>query len=454
MEGNSLARLASRFLSDYGMIVVLLVLCVVFSWLTWAEQYPGGANGGAGLALRVAREAAPGSRVLVVTRASGEDRQFAAALAEGLEKAGLKVLETVSGEPADARMALDRLAASADRPDVIAGTSATGQWAVLGNLADKYPALAAARVITPESVWWPTFLMVENVRNVALQISIIAVIAIGMTMVIITGGIDLSVGSLIALAAVVAARLIRDEAGAEGAGAVGLILCSLAGIAACALVGLFSGVMVTTFAIPPFIVTLAMMLEGRGWASKLSAGQTISQVPDSYLWLGSGSSLLGIPNSVTLMVVLYVAAHILMSRTTLGRYIYAVGGNAEAARLSGVPVKRVLLLVYTVCGALAGLGGIVMASQLKGGSLNYGNMYELYVIAAVVVGGTSLNGGQGKIFGTLIGAFIIGVINNGMNLTGVDPYTQLVVLGNVILGAVLLDVARRRGLSFLRRGRA
>jgi ribose transport system permease protein len=139
------------------------------------------------------------------------------------------------------------------------------------------------------------------------------------------------------------------------------------------------------------------------------------------------------------MLALYGLAHVLMTRTVVGRYLYAVGGNAEAARLSGVPVQRMVLLVYTVSGALAGLGGIILASQLKSGAPTYGQMYELYVIAAVVVGGTSLSGGEGKILGTLIGAFIIAVIQNGMNLTGVKSFPQRVVLGLVILGAVLLD---------------
>jgi len=147
---------------------------------------------------------------------------------------------------------------------------------------------------------------------------------------------------------------------------------------------------------------------------------------------------------VWLMAVLYVAAHLLMGRTVLGRYLYAVGGNPEAARLAGVPVGRVLLFAYVASAALAGLGGVVMASQLRSGAPTYGAMYELYVIAAVVVGGTSLAGGEGTIAGTLVGAFIIAVIQNGMNLTNVESYTQKVVLGLVILGAVLLDRLRRR----------
>lgn len=146
------------------------------------------------------------------------------------------------------------------------------------------------------------------------------------------------------------------------------------------------------------------------------------------------------------MIFLYVVAHILMTRTTTGRYIYAVGGNMEAARLAGIRVSLVLFFVYTLSGMLAGLGGIVMASQLKSGAPTYGLTYELYVIAAVVVGGTSLSGGEGRVFGTLIGAFIIAVIQNGMNLTNVESYTQKVVLGLVILGAVLLDRIKQQGL--------
>jgi ribose transport system permease protein len=224
-----------------------------------------------------------------------------------------------------------------------------------------------------------------------------------------------------------------------------MVLCCLAGIGVCASAGLFSGTMVTYFGVPAFIVTLAMMLVARGLAGILSGGQSIYQVPPSFDWLGRGREVLGIPNAVLLMGVLYFAAHVVLSRTTLGRHVYAVGGNAEAARLSGVPVEGVLLFAYTLSGALAGLGGIVMASKLRSGDPIYGPMYELYVVAAVVVGGTSLSGGEGKVLGTLIGAFIIAVIQNGMNLTGVRSYPQMVVFGFVILGAVLLDRCRKHG---------
>ena len=213
----------------------------------------------------------------------------------------------------------------------------------------------------------------------------------------------------------------------------------------CGAVGAFSGGMITVFGIPPFIVTLAMMLVGSGLAYILAKGQSVYQIPDSFVWLGRGADFLNIPNAVLLMLVLYAKAHVLMSRMKLGRYIYAVGGNREAARLSGVPVRRVLMFAYIASGVLAGLGGVIMASQLKSGSPIYGGMYELYVIAAVVVGGTSLSGGEGKMLGTLVGAFTIAVIQNGMNLTNVESYTQKVVLGLVILAAVLLDTLRHRG---------
>jgi ribose transport system permease protein len=194
-----------------------------------------------------------------------------------------------------------------------------------------------------------------------------------------------------------------------------------------------------------------MMQVAAGLAYIISQGRPIYQIPDSFVWLGRGAEpLMRIPHAVILMALLYLAAHIVMARTTLGRYIYAVGGNSEAARLAGIRVRLVQFVVYTVCGTLAGLGGVVMASQLKSGAPTYGLAYELHVIAAVVVGGTSLSGGEGRIFGTLIGALVIGVIQNGMNLTNVESYTQKVVLGLVILTAVLLDQLKHRGRGLRR----
>lgn len=451
MSGWRLKPVLVRGMSDYGMLVVLLLLCVYYSLATIEVQHPSGAWGAEELARQIVKEAGTNVSVLVAARSNQEDVEFADTLHQRLTAAGLEVLDSVKGEPAEARAALDRIVRSGKRLDLIACNQTSANWPVFDNLGRKFPALAQTRVLTPLSYRWPSFLMPGNLLNVTNQIVIIAILAIGMTMVILTGGIDLSVGSLIALSAVVATMLIRDRAGAEAATPLGMIVCCLAGIAVCGLIGLFTGLMVTVFKIPPFVVTLAMMLVARGVALICAEGQSIYQVPESFIWLGRGRDLAGVPNAVVLMLVFYAVAHVVMSRMSLGRYIYAVGGNAQAARLSGVRVDRILVLVYTIGGALAGLGGIILASQLRSGSPIYGNMYEMYTIAAVVVGGTSLAGGEGKILGTLIGAFIIAVIQNGMNLTGVSPYKQMVVLGSVLLGAVLIDTLRRQGRRVLLR---
>ncbi|MBN2475950.1 MAG: ABC transporter permease [Pirellulales bacterium] len=232
-----------------------------------------------------------------------------------------------------------------------------------------------------------------------------------------------------------------------------MVSCCVWAMTICAGVGAFSGVMITLFRIPPFIATLAMMEVARGLALMITKSQSIAGLPPAFDWLGldvvtlrfGRAFELEIPNAVILMVFIYAAAQFVMGRTRLGRYVYAVGGNREAARLSGIRVNRVLLTVYVVSAAMAGLGGVIEASQFTSGDPKSGLMYELQVIAAVVVGGTSLAGGEGKVLGTLIGALIIAVIQNGMNLTEVGVYTQRVVLGLVILGAVLLDMLRKKG---------
>ena len=437
-----MTRSLTRLLTDYGMIFVLLLLCGFFSVVTLSEQSPTGEAAARQVAKTIETRFGQSPRVLIVARGQADDALFANRLEAALANGQAKVLAVVKGEPQDARAALQKIAASGESLDAIACTRATAAWLVFSDLKTDFPALGDPQLVQPRTETWPNFLKSENLVNIANQIAVIAIIAIGMTMVIITGGIDLSVGSLIALSAVVAARIIRDYAGAEQASAWGMTLAGIAAILICGLIGAFSGGMITIFGIPPFIVTLAMMLVCSGLAYLLAAGQSIYQLPDSFVWLGRGEGLWNIPNAVLLMLILYVAAHVLMSRMRLGRYLYAVGGNREAARLSGVPVWRVLLFAYVASALLAGLGGVIMASQLKSGSPTYGNMYELYVIAAVVVGGTSLSGGEGKMFGTLIGALTIAVIQNGMNLTNVESYTQKVVLGGVILGAVLLDRVR------------
>lgn len=433
-----------RAFSDYGMVLVLLLLAVVFSAITYGEQHPDDEGAGKRLAAEIVRQHGAGTRVLIAVQNLEMTAGFAERLQQDLIRAGVEVVEVVKGEPRDARQALQRIAQSGGRLDVIAGTQVTASWLVFTDLANDFPPLAGSRIVMPEKYWWPTFLMPRNLLNISNQIAIIAILAIGMTAVIITGGIDLSVGSLIALSAVLATLFIRNWGGGKEASSLTMILCCAGGMAVCGMVGTFSGSMVTFFNVPPFIVTLAMMLVASGLAFKLTNGESVYQIPESFVWLGRGADWLHLPNAVVLMLFLYAAAHVMMTRTVLGRYLYAVGGNREAARLAGVPVGRVLLFAYTLCGLLAGLGGVVMASQLKSGSPKYGEAYEMSVIAAVVVGGASLSGGEGRIFGTLIGAFIIAVMQNGMNLTNVDPYTQKIVLGLVILGAVLLDQLRQK----------
>lgn len=438
------ARALIGFLSDYGMILVFLLLCAFFSAATLQDQYPRGAVAARQIAGEIRQLTGKGARVLIAASSSAEDEAFCNTLVKEVETSGGAVATEVKGEPSDAREALRRIALGGGRVDVIALSQAASGWRVFSHLGTDFPSLGAPRVLHPHAYRWPNFLKSENLLNIANQIAVIAIVAVGMTFVIVSGGIDLSVGSLIALSAVVAALLIRNVAGGVNATTGGLTLACLGAIAMCGLAGAASGAVITFCGIPPFIVTLAMMLVASGFAYIFAQGQSIYQLPESFVWLGRGADMFGLPNAVLLLVILYALAYVLMSRTTLGRYLYAVGGNAEAARLSGVPVKRVMLFAYIASGALAGLGGVVMASQLKSGSPTYGGMYELYVIAAVVVGGASLKGGEGRILGTLIGAFTIAVIQNGMNLCNVESYTQKVVLGLVILAAVLLDMARHR----------
>ncbi|MCX6641154.1 MAG: ABC transporter permease [bacterium] len=435
----------SRFISHYGMLGVLLLLCILFSVLTLSEQQPSGENAARLLARELSRQATPEQGVLILAGSSSEDLLFTSRLSAELASQKFSRIKSLNGEPLKLRSELECLV---DSGEGFSWFVTTPNFApTVESIKNQLPAFASLPVLLPPTFRWPTFLLADNLRNVANQITVIAIIAIGMTMIIITAGIDLSVGSLLALSAVVTAWLI-SALGGESASSGVMVLGSMGGILLCGLVGLFSGLMITRFRIPPFIATLAMMQVAAGFGYIISQGKPIYQLPDGFIGLGRGADpLLGIPYAVILMVLLYLIAHIMMARTTLGRYIYAIGGNAEAARLAGIRVKRVLLFVYTLCGMLAGLGGVIMASQLKSGAPTYGLSYELYVIAAVVVGGTSLSGGEGRIFGTLIGAFIIGVIQNGMNLTNVESYTQKVVLGLVILGAVLLDQLKQQGMK-------
>ncbi|MBT6381813.1 MAG: ABC transporter permease [Opitutales bacterium] len=430
-------------LGDYGMVLALLALCVLFSLLTLKRQSGDGFQAVAEL-INVIENKLPKEQVVLVVGAVNTD---SAALAEAVyaeaREKGFERTRLLVGSPRDLRLVLDELIEEeAFLGGIVTGGDAA-KWLVWDQIGQNYPAFAGVRIATPSERLWPDFLKASNLLAIVERIVVIAIIAIGMTLVIITAGIDLSVGSLIALSAVISASVVQILGGPEASGWV-VALGFLSGILSCGLIGLMAGGLVSRFKLPAFIVTLGVMMMARGLAFMTTGGFSIDQVPDSFVWLAQGR-LAGIPNTVLLLVVIYGAAHVFMTRTRYGRYIYAVGGNAEAARLTGVPVGAVVALVYTVSGLAAGLGGCLQASLVRAAAPNMANMYELYVIAAVVVGGTSLSGGSGKVLGALIGAFIIAVIQNGMNLLGIQSYTQMFTLGGVIVIAVLLDKARQSG---------
>jgi ribose/xylose/arabinose/galactoside ABC-type transport system permease subunit len=281
------------------------------------------------------------------------------------------------------------------------------------------------------------FLTASNLINVARQVSINAIVAAGMTIVIITGGIDLSVGSTIALAGCAA---LMAAAGA------GDILGMGAGLVAGGLVGLLNGGLVAWGRVPPFIATLATMTIVRGAALVLTNGEPIVKSEGLYLWLGQ-ASLGPVPVPILLMAAVLIGAHWFLARTRWGTYVYAVGGNAEAARLVGISLPGIQVLVYVLAGALSGLAGLVLAARLSSAQPNTGVGFELDAIAAVVLGGTSLMGGEGTIWGTMVGAFIIGILNNGFNLMNVSPFYQLIAKGAVIVLAVLVDQLVKAGTA-------
>ena len=439
MELNMIKRL----LSDYGMILVLGALCILFSVLTLKKQSPQSDAAAIQLAMKITKQFDKSDTIVVAGAVNTDSSQFANTIADELKKSEFTNIILSVGTPRDLRITLDNLAESNSPPAAIATAGDTLKWPMVDSITVKYPTFVDCKVLTPKSRVWPDFLKSTNLLAIVDRIVVIAIIAIGMTMVIITAGIDLSVGSLIALSAVVG-TLVMKTLGGLGASPWVVLLGFIAGTLACGVIGAMGGSIVAWFKVAPFITTLGIMMMARGMAFLITGGFSIYQVPKALPWLGQGR-LMGIPNTVILLVILYMLAHIFMTQTRMGRYIYAVGGNKEAARLSGVPVKTVIVFVYIISSLAAGLGGCIQASQLNSGAPNIGEMYELYVIAAVVVGGTSLSVGSGKILGTLIGAFIISVIQNGMNLLGIESYTQKIVLGAVILIAVLLDRAQTAG---------
>jgi ribose transport system permease protein len=290
------------------------------------------------------------------------------------------------------------------------------------------------------------FLTVDNAWNVMRQISVNICISVGMTLVVLTSGIDLSVGSVLAFCGAITAGLLKFgiELPANNL-YIGFTLLGaiLMGLVVGALLGLFNGWTVTRFKVPPFVATLAMLTIARGLTLLWTKGFPISNLGDSFAYIGTGW-FLGIPLPVWISAVVIVSAVVIAQKTALGRYIYAIGGNEHASKLSGININKVKLIVYSIAGILAAVGGIMVTSRLDSAQPNAGISYELDSIAAVVIGGTSLSGGRGTIMGTVLGAIIIGVLNNGLVLLNVSPFWQQVVKGGVILLAVIIDKANSK----------
>jgi ribose transport system permease protein len=275
-----------------------------------------------------------------------------------------------------------------------------------------------------------SFLTLSNALNIARQVSINAIIAAGMTFVILTGGIDLSVGSVLAISGAIIAGLLA--AGRP------LLIGIGGGLAVGGILGLINGLIIAKGRVQPFIATLAMLTIGRGLTLVYTDGRPITGLPDDFVWLGAGE-IGRIPVPVVLMVVVFVIGVLILRQSVMGRYVYAIGGNEEAARLSGVNVAFYKTLVYVISGVLAATSAVILTARLNSAQPTAGSAFELDAIAAVVLGGTTLAGGEGSLGGTILGAFIIGVLNNGLNLLDVSSFYQQVVKGIVILLAVLLD---------------
>ena len=286
----------------------------------------------------------------------------------------------------------------------------------------------------------PYFLRTRNIMNVLRQTSINGLLSIGMTFVILTGGIDLSVGSILAFSGIVAASFASHAAGGV---VLNPFLSAGIGILGGMLLGSINGLLISKWRVPAFVVTLGMLSMARGFTFIYSDGMPVPNIDESFLIFGQGV-FLGIPLPVIIFGAVFILAWIVLYRTRFGRYVYAVGGNEKSAMISGVNTKLIIFFVYVISGFLSALGGIILTARTTAGLPQAGQSYELDAIAAVVIGGTSLSGGQGALVGTLFGALFMGVINNGLDLLGVSSYFQQVIKGAIIVGAVLLDSLRKK----------
>ena len=288
------------------------------------------------------------------------------------------------------------------------------------------------------SIASPNFLTSTNLSSVVRQTAVINIMALGMTVIIISGGIDLSVGSILALGGLLG-TMVMEKGGAIGSGVVVGLLVGMS-------CGLANGAMVTFLRINPFIVTLGTMGIFRGMALIISNGLPVHQIPKQYSYLGEGT-LLAVPFVLWILLFCALVIHVILEHTRLGRYAFSIGSNPDAAYYAGVPVRFVTIVVYGIAGLLTGLSGMIEASRLMTGQPTGGQGYELTAIAAVVIGGGSLRGGEGSVLGTLVGAFIMGLLSNGSDLLGTNPYWQQVIIGAVIIIAVSFDELRKRKMK-------
>ncbi|BCL72347.1 sugar ABC transporter permease [Vibrio nigripulchritudo] len=298
-----------------------------------------------------------------------------------------------------------------------------------------YPLLGFLAVFLIMVVADDNFLTANNLTNVARQVSINAIIAVGMTCAILIGGIDLSVGSVMALAGTVTAGLMIAGVPPE--------LAIIGGLALGSCFGAINGFLIAYGKMPAFIVTLAALGIARGLALIYTGGYPISGLPSWFSFLGRGD-VLGLQTPILIMLVVYLIAYIFLNHTPFGRHVYAIGGNSEAARLSGIKVPKITMIVYTISGLTSAVAGIILTSRLMSGQPNAGVAFELDAIAAVVLGGAAMSGGKGAILGTLVGAMLLGVLNNGLNLVGISPYVQNVIKGIIILVAIYVGTDKSK----------
>jgi ribose transport system permease protein len=311
------------------------------------------------------------------------------------------------------------------------------------NLARFQSLIALALMVAALSLASDKFLTVDNGLNVLRQISINLCLSLGMTLIILSGGIDLSVGSVLALCGAVAAGLLKNGIALPRFNVLlefTVVGAILAGLLVGVVLGTFNGIMITRLRLPPFVATLGMLSIARGLTMLWTGGFPITGLGASFGFMGTGQWL-GVPMPVWISAALVALFVVVLRRTCFGRYVYAVGGNERAALFSGVNVNRIKLLVYTLGGTLSAVAGLLVTSRLDSATPNAGFSYELDSIAAVVIGGTSLSGGRGSVWGTVLGCLIIGVLNNGLVLLEVSPFWQQVIKGGVILAAVALDKA-------------